>query len=37
LLLSIKYGGSKEHPFEKKAYEEQDDCDALSPKSAPNG
>jgi len=37
LLLSIKYGGSKEHPFEKKAYEEQDDCDALSPKPAPNG
>ncbi len=26
ILLSIKYSGGRRHPFEKKAYETQDDC-----------
>ncbi|MDA1280127.1 MAG: hypothetical protein O3B95_08840 [Chloroflexi bacterium] len=28
LLLSIKYGGGRKHPFEKPAYEIQDTCEA---------
>ncbi len=37
LILSIKYGGGRSHPFEKPAYEIQDKCDETSSKPAPNG
>ena len=37
LLLSLKYGGGRKHPFEKSAYEIQDECVETSPKPAPNG
>jgi hypothetical protein len=33
-LLSIKYGGGRAHPFEKRAYEVQDECVQSSPKPA---
>ena len=35
LLLSLKYGGGRRHPFEQKAYAIQDDCSSTSPKLAP--
>jgi hypothetical protein len=37
LILSIKYGGGRSHPFEKPAYEIQDKCDETSSKPALNG
>jgi hypothetical protein len=37
LLLSLKYGGGRKHPFEKSAYEIQDKCIKTSSKPAPNG
>ena len=37
LLLSIKYGGGRRHPFEKSAYEAQDRCNERSANSVPNG
>lgn len=30
MVLSIKYGGGRKHPFEKKAYEIQDRCNERS-------
>ena len=37
LLLSIRYGGGRRHPFEKRAYAIQDSCNESNSKTAPNG
>ena len=37
LVLSIKYGGGRRHPFEKPAYEAQEKCNEQSEISAPDG
>lgn len=37
MLLSLRYGGGRRHPFEKRAYEAQDRCNEQSANPAPNG
>ncbi len=36
LVLSIKHGGGRRHPFEKPAYEAQDKCNGQSEIPAPD-